>query len=52
MLINFKLLNDNVMDEDQLKDIIDATIYEYATNKENITFDDFLKIFEEDFVFN
>ena len=49
MLINFKLLLGNSLNEEQIKEIVNKTINEYSSdeNKEFIYFEDFKKILEE-----
>ena len=49
MLINFKLLLGNSLNEEQIKEIVNKTINEYSSDehKEFIYFEDFKKILEE-----
>ena len=47
MLINFKLLLGNSLNEEQIKEIVDKTINEYSTDKEYINYNDFVKILNE-----
>ena len=47
MLINFKLLLGNSLNEQQIKDIVDKTINEYSEKKGYIEYNDFVKILNE-----
>ena len=47
MLINFKLLLGNSLNEDQIKEIVDKTISEYSNDKKFINYNDFVKILNE-----
>ena len=49
MLINFKLLLGNSLNEEQIKEIVNKTINEYSTDekKEFIYYEDFKKIMDE-----
>ena len=47
MLINFKLLLGNSLNEEQIKEIVNKTISEYSRDKEFIYFEDFIKIINE-----
>ena len=47
MLINFKLLLGNSLNEQQIKDIVDKTINEYSEKKGYIDYNDFIKILNE-----
>ena len=47
MLINFKLLLGNSLNEEQIKEIVDKTISEYSNGKGYIDFNDFVKILNE-----
>ena len=47
MLINFKLLLGNSLNEEQIKEIVDKTITEYSSDKKYINYNDFVKILNE-----
>ena len=47
MLINFKLLLGNSLNEDQIKEIVDKTISDYSNDKKFINYNDFVKILNE-----
>lgn len=47
MLINFKLLLKDSLNEEQIKDIVDKTINEYSTDQQYISYNDFVKILKE-----
>lgn len=47
MLINFKLLLTDSLNEEQIKDIVDKTINEYSTDQKYISYNDFVKILNE-----
>ena len=47
MLINFKLLLGNSLNEEQIKEIVNKTISEYSNNKGYIDYSDFVKILNE-----
>ena len=47
MLINFKLLLTDSLNEEQIKDIVDKTINEYSTDQKYISYNDFVKILHE-----
>jgi Ca2+-binding EF-hand superfamily protein len=47
MLINFKLLLGNSLNEEQIKEIVDKTILEYSSDKKYINYNDFVKILNE-----
>ena len=47
MLINFKLLLGNSLNEDQIKEIVDKTKSEYSNDKKFINYNDFVKILNE-----
>ena len=47
MLINFKLLLGNSLNEDQIKEIVEKTISEYSNDKKFINYNDFVKILNE-----
>jgi Ca2+-binding EF-hand superfamily protein len=46
LLVNLKLLIGPSLNEEQLRDIVDKTIQEFAVDQKYITFEDFLKILE------
>ena len=47
MLINFKLLLGNSLNEEQIIEIVDKTISEYSSDKKYINYNDFVKIMNE-----
>ena len=47
MLINFKLLLGNSLNEEQIIEIVDKTIKEYSKDKKYIVYDDFVKLLNE-----
>ena len=47
MLINFKLLSGNSLNEEQIKEIVDKTISEYSSDQKFINYNDFVKILNE-----
>ena len=47
MLINFKLLLGNSLNEEQIKDIVEKTISEYSNDKTYINYNDFVKILND-----
>ena len=47
MLINFKLLLGNSLNEEQIKEIVEKTISEYSSDKKDINYNDFVKILNE-----
>ena len=47
MLINFKLLLGNSLNEEQIIEIVDKTIKEYSKDKKYILYDDFVKLLNE-----
>ena len=47
MLINFKLLLGNSLNEEQIKEIVDKTISEYSSDHQFIFYDDFVNILSE-----
>ena len=47
MLINFKLLLGNSLNEEQIKEIVDKTISEYLKDQKYIYYNDFVKILNE-----
>ena len=47
MLINFKLLLGNSLNEEQIKEIVEKTISEYSSDKKYINYNDFVKILNE-----
>ena len=47
MLINFKLLLGNSLNEEQIKEIVDKTISEYSNDQKFINYNDFVKILNE-----
>ena len=47
MLINFKLLLGNSLNEEQIIEIVDKTITEYSSDKKFIYLNDFIKILNE-----
>ncbi len=47
MLINFKLLLGNSLNEEQILEIIDRTLNEFSTDKKFIYYNDFVKILNE-----
>ena len=47
MLINFKLLLGNSLNEEQIKEIVDKTINEYSEKKGYIDYNDFVKILND-----
>ena len=47
MLINFKLLLGNSLNEEQIIEIVDKTISEYSSDQEYINYNDFVKIMNE-----
>ena len=47
MLINFKLLLGNSLNEEQIKEIVDKTISEYSKDQQYIYYNDFVKILNE-----
>ena len=47
MLINFKLLLGNSLNEEQIIEIVDKTISEYSTDQKYIYYNDFVKILNE-----
>ena len=47
MLINFKLLSGNSLNEEQIIEIVDKTISEYSTDQKYIYYNDFVKILNE-----
>ena len=47
MLINFKLLLGNSLNEEQILEIVDRTLNEYSIDKKYIYYNDFIKILNE-----
>ena len=47
MLINFKLLLGNSLNEEQIREIVDKTISEYSKDQQYIYYNDFVKILNE-----
>ena len=47
MLINFKLLLGNSLNEEQIIEIVDKTISEYSSDQKYINYNDFVKIMNE-----
>ena len=47
MLINFKLLLGNSLNEEQIIEIVDKTISEYSSDQKYINYNDFVKILNE-----
>ena len=47
MLINFKLLSGNSLNEEQILEIVDKTLNEYSSDKKFIYYKDFVKILNE-----
>ena len=47
MLINFKLLLGNSLNEEQIIEIVDKTISEYSSDQKYIYYKDFLKIMND-----
>ena len=47
MLVNFKLLVGNSLNEEQIMDIVDRTIKEYSSDGKYINYNDFVKILNE-----
>ena len=47
MLVNFKLLLGNSLNEEQINEIVDKTIKEYSKDKKYIFYDDFVKLLNE-----
>ena len=47
MLINFKLLLGNSLNEEQIKEIVDKTISEYSNDQKFINYNDFVTILNE-----
>ena len=47
MLINYKLLLGNCLNEEQIIEIVDKTISEYSSNQKYIYYNDFVKIMNE-----
>ena len=47
MLVNFKLLLGNSLNEEQIKEIVEKTISEYSSDKKFINYNDFVKILNE-----
>ena len=47
MLINFKLLLGNSLNEEQIIEIVDKTISEYSSDQKFINYNDFVKILNE-----
>ena len=47
MLINFKLLLGNSLNEEQITEIVDKTISEYSSDGKYINYNDFVKILNE-----
>lgn len=48
MLINFKLLLGNSLNEEQITEIVEKTISEYSNDQKFISYDEFIKILNED----
>jgi Ca2+-binding EF-hand superfamily protein len=44
LLINFKLLLENSLNEEQISEIVKKTISEYSSDQTYITFDEFLRV--------
>ena len=47
MLVNFKLLLGNSLNEEQIVEIVDKTISEYSNDQKFINYDEFIKILNE-----
>ena len=47
MLVNFKLLLGNSLNDEQIKEIVEKTISEYSSDKKYINYNDFVKILNE-----
>ena len=47
MLVNFKLLLGNSLNEEQIKEIVEKTISEYSSDKKFINYNDFVKILNQ-----
>ena len=47
MLVNFKLLLGNSLNEEQINEIVDKTISEYSSDQKYINYNDFVKILNE-----
>ena len=47
MLVNFKLLLGNSLNEEQIVEIVDKTISEYSNDQQFINYDEFIKILNE-----
>jgi serine/threonine-protein phosphatase 2B regulatory subunit len=44
MLVNIKLLIGNSLNDEQVKEIVEKTIYEYSEDQRYVTFEEFLKV--------
>lgn len=44
LLLNFKLLLENSLNEEQISEIVKKTISEYSSDQTYITFDEFLRV--------
>lgn len=44
MLVNIKLLIGNSLNDEQVKEIVEKTIFEYADDQRYVTFEEFLKV--------